>query len=604
MANKPIIDVEVNDEQFKKFLELYDGFHGKLAEAPEDWAKVDKASHAAFNAIASAMLAQNALLAKSLKGQEDFTHETDRAVSSWEKLGRHTKSAAGNIVGATKAMVKWIEVSTVVSGLLGVGSLFGIDRLGLAVTAGRRSAAGLGVSYGQQQSFGLNFGRFVDPGAVLGSVSTGLFDVTSPEYLALLRAGISPQMMAKGNAADVGAELLAKIPRTFGNVPANQRGMLANVLGYGQLGIGTEEINRYLGASPAERAKQQAAYREDAGGLGLSKGQQGAWNDFTTQLSRAGKMIENTFVVGLTPLLPGLEKLSKGFSDAIAAFLGSGTVKHWIDVLGDGLKWLGDYFASPKFKTDAEDFAKALGELAVAVVRTMTWISTFTREFINPSGPVGMDAAISNAHKYGSGAAMGPGDAKDDQRAGVWRLPFGAYLDPKDVGLVPPTIKPVPPSLLHNESFSGDASGLLNRIRYAETGNNPNQTSPRGAQGPYQFMPGTWADYGAGGDPFNPQDSRAAAGRFMSHLLAKFAGNLREATAAYNWGEGNVDKDLKQHGADWEQYLPAETKQYLAKVLGGNAPSAREQAPDPRPSITVHNNTGGSAILSASQIAI
>lgn len=588
MPNTAIVNVDVNDEQFKKFLELYDGFHAKLAEVPEDWAKVDKASSAAFNAIGAAMLAQNALLAQGLKGQRDLNEESGKAATSWEKLSRHTKDAAGHIMGAAKALAKWVEISSIVSGLLGVGSLFGLDRLGLAVTAGRRSSAGLGVSYGQQQSFGLNFGRFVDPGAVLGSVSTGIFDVTSPEYLALLKAGVSPQMLAKGNAADIGAELLAKIPQTFGKVPANQRGLMANVLGYSQLGIGAEEINRYLNASPEERAQQQKAYRADAQGLDLTKPQQSAWNNLTTQLTRAGKMIETTFVVGLTGLTGPIARLSEGFAAAVKAFASSETVRHWMDLLGDGLKQLGDWIAGPNFKSDVEDFAKHLGELVSAIAAAAKFIaSLFSSDA--PAGPKD-DQPLSLTHPF----RFGP--AKPLFGSSVQKESYS----PPDLGSAANGNMPA----LGSTANGNVPSGLLNRISYQESRGNPLAVSPKGAMGEFQFMPDTWKEYGAGGDPFNPQDSRAAAGRFMAHLLAKFAGNLREATAAYNWGEGNVDKDLKKHGADWESYLPAETKDYLAKVLGGNTQSARAQAPNPRPSITVHNNTGGSAVISAAQIAV
>ena len=40
-----------------------------------------------------------------------------------------------------------------------------------------------------------------------------------------------------------------------------------------------------------------------------------------------------------------------------------------------------------------------------------------------------------------------------------------------------------------------------------ESGWNPNATSPAGAQGIAQFMPATWATYGEGGDPFDPDDA-------------------------------------------------------------------------------------------------
>lgn len=608
MANKPIIDIDVNDEQFKSFLDLYDQFHTSLQEIPEDWAKVGKESKSAFNAIGAAMLAQNTLLTKNLRGQREFNEEARKSALSWEKLSQHTKAAAGHIVDATKSLVRWTGAATIVSGLLGAGSLFGIDRLGHAVTAGRRSSAGLGVSYGQQQAFGLNFGRYADPGSVLGSVSTGLFDVTSPEYLALLRAGVSPKQLEGGNAADIGASLLEKIPKLFGNVPANQRGLLANTYGFSQLGIGPEAINRYLAASPEERAKQQREYRGNASDLDLTKGQQRAWNDLTTMLDRAGKMIENTFVTGLAPLAPGLEKLSDGVSIAFKAFLGSDAFKEWITKAGDGLKWLGTYLSSPEFKKDAEDFAKALGDLASAIVKTVRFISSFTRHFIEDEYPPAAPGAPRPPLESPDGGDIYPPSKKRSFWDGALR-PWPFY------GLDKPMPVPTPPKTLDfgnlplkRVSFANDNAvgalpqGLLARIAYAESGFNPNAVSPKGAQGMFQFMPGTAKQYGVT-NPFDPAESARGASDYLMDLLKQFKGGLRKSVAAYNWGPGNVDKDVREHGEDWESHIPAETRNYLAKVLGGGAMPARDQVPRARPEITINNNTGGSATLTGSQVA-
>jgi hypothetical protein len=72
-----------------------------------------------------------------------------------------------------------------------------------------------------------------------------------------------------------------------------------------------------------------------------------------------------------------------------------------------------------------------------------------------------------------------------------------------------------------------------------ESGFNAGAVSPTGAQGPYQFEPGTWASYGQG-SPFNWADSTLAYIRFMILLLRMFNGNVRDALAAYNAGPGNI----------------------------------------------------------------
>lgn len=56
--------------------------------------------------------------------------------------------------------------------------------------------------------------------------------------------------------------------------------------------------------------------------------------------------------------------------------------------------------------------------------------------------------------------------------------------------------------------------------------------STAGAQGPMQFMPETWAAYGAGGDVNSPRDAILGAGRYLA--ASGFASNPDRAIYAYN----------------------------------------------------------------------
>jgi len=56
--------------------------------------------------------------------------------------------------------------------------------------------------------------------------------------------------------------------------------------------------------------------------------------------------------------------------------------------------------------------------------------------------------------------------------------------------------------------------------------------STAGAQGPMQFMPETWAQYGKGGDVNSPRDAIMGAGRFLA--ASGFAGSPDRAIYAYN----------------------------------------------------------------------
>jgi hypothetical protein len=69
--------------------------------------------------------------------------------------------------------------------------------------------------------------------------------------------------------------------------------------------------------------------------------------------------------------------------------------------------------------------------------------------------------------------------------------------------------------------------------------------SAAGAEGPYQFMPSTWATLGfPAGQEFNWATSTHAYIAFMRLLLAWSGGNVRQALAAYNAGQGNWQAGL------------------------------------------------------------
>lgn len=76
-----------------------------------------------------------------------------------------------------------------------------------------------------------------------------------------------------------------------------------------------------------------------------------------------------------------------------------------------------------------------------------------------------------------------------------------------------------------------------------ESGFDSSAISPAGAEGPWQFLPSTFASYGSG-SPFNWQDSTLAYINFMRFLLNYFHGSVRYALAGYNAGPGNPGAGL------------------------------------------------------------
>jgi murein DD-endopeptidase MepM/ murein hydrolase activator NlpD len=103
--------------------------------------------------------------------------------------------------------------------------------------------------------------------------------------------------------------------------------------------------------------------------------------------------------------------------------------------------------------------------------------------------------------------------------------------------------------------------------------------SSAGAEGIAQLMP----QYYQGVNRRDPDASLRAAATSMRHYLAANDGDVRKALASYNAGLGTVQSLVAAHGANWERGLPGETKQYLAAIVGSDAPKANALGPSARP---------------------
>ncbi len=91
---------------------------------------------------------------------------------------------------------------------------------------------------------------------------------------------------------------------------------------------------------------------------------------------------------------------------------------------------------------------------------------------------------------------------------------------------------------------------LLQALVAAESGFDAQAVSPKGARGLMQLMPATAQRYGVQGDKklslekklHDPRINIAAGSRYLGDLIAMFPGRLELAVAAYNAGEGAVQR--------------------------------------------------------------
>ena len=128
-------------------------------------------------------------------------------------------------------------------------------------------------------------------------------------------------------------------------------------------------------------------------------------------------------------------------------------------------------------------------------------------------------------------------------------------------------------------------AALIAAVIYAESRFRDGQRSHAGAEGLMQITPATAHDIArkSGGTEFvtgdlaSPQVNISYGAWYLRYLMGRYAGNRTFALAAYNAGEGNVDRWIdraRQRNAELTvAAIPfAETRRYVQRVL-----DAREQ---------------------------
>lgn len=118
-------------------------------------------------------------------------------------------------------------------------------------------------------------------------------------------------------------------------------------------------------------------------------------------------------------------------------------------------------------------------------------------------------------------------------------------------------------------------------IPIIESGFKTNALSKASAKGPWQFMAPTAKDHELKIDWFidersDFEKSTVAAAKYLKMLSKMFDSDWHLVLAAYNGGQGRVQRAMKRSGVDnfWDlsetqKYLPKETREYVPLILAG-----------------------------------
>jgi soluble lytic murein transglycosylase-like protein len=511
MAAKSIVEVEIRDEQFRGFYEMFQKYQKQLDEMPEGWEKVagviDDAGDGMKSFAKASMSSKDFMMIAAIQA-DAISKAMQKATGVQDKFNTRAKDGAiqmGKMAKASKEMHK--DISTMSSVLLKLsavgGSILTLPAAVLASTnalAGQNvQARGLGLRIGQTQAFEANFEKYGLNASDLANTANAQGDMS--KWGAYLAAGLSPSQIQNEDAEQLTYDYYKAASSKFREWQKSGAPAASLAQSYGFTNqFSLQQLRAGASYSDADLAASQQKELEDARKNAVDQATADKASDVKASLKSDWAQVMNTFNDQMATASPELKLL--GDSAAAAAV-------NLLKVAGPEAKAVLDALEGPPISRSAA------GQM--------------------------YDSVVGGFAKFGYAVR---------DRLGVGRLPN--------------------PSVLENAQ--GLPFGLLAAQAMAESSGNPNAKSPKGALGLMQFMGPTARQYGVD-DPTDPAQAIRGASYYDRDLLKRYGGDIRKALAAYNWGMGNakdprLDADIAKNGANWEAHIPAATEAYINKVVG------------------------------------
>jgi|GEM_PF-686100 len=616
MPNKPIITIQVNDDQFKAFSELFDKHQEKVQALPKDWEKISGSASEGSEAMAAAIATVTTGLMEAGKhahllsshlhsaseAQRQFGVASRQGAVHMHSMAKDAKTVADRVFGIGKFLFK-VGVLGGASGLLGG---FGLDKLAQSAVSNQRGARSLGLSTGQYRAFGTDFGRYVDPSA-LENIANAKNDYLGRIWLQRA-TGMSADAIQSQDAGTLAGSLAMKAHDWWDKTPAAQRTSTnLQTAGFTELGFSLDDMRRLGAASKEELAQAQRQYQADSKRLNITDRSTDALFTFRRDLLLAGQSLETAFSRRLAQLGPSLGGLITVLEKDAEILINKIFTPQHVQAIEHGVDQFTKFLGSDVFKKDMDTFLGALDAVASALWKFAKWLapnSGLTDPNASPSSPApiaalkptteGVRQATWVAEKYND-IVSGKSHlaAKDSVIAGLLRSYSVSH------GIEPALLHESPQykrAFSELESANRLPAGILSALGAAESGFDPKAKSNKGAQGLMQLMPAVSKALGVQ-NPYDPMQSAMGGSVLFKQLQGRYHGDLRKEIAAWNWNPRSLDADIRKNGENWENHAPKETRDFIERVMRNLAQIQREQPI--KVEVHVTNKTGTNVAVSA-----
>jgi hypothetical protein len=403
MAFKSIIDIDINDEKFKSFLESFQRYSEEAEKAPEDWHRLAESISGAEKRVRGFGNSQGKAFkdtrdhvnaaGKSLRGYSGSagaaSTSTRRLDGSLVKTNRHQKSFIESVRHSSKGL-KGFSVDAAASafdldallgpaaavagiltavGIAAAKAALGLDKL---TAAKAKNAKEMGMTIAQQQAF-QNYGSqmFENPDAAAAAMYRA--KMNPQDRQPLLAAGMTEQQIEHESVPQALFTYAKDIRAKLRAAPAAERGALWHSYGadkilggMGGMGLLLNTHTKHINDYQAEYKKHEAAYA-----ISMRKAHD------AVRTSQAASELKGKITTDL----------EKGAASKTATAASLGVIRAGRSTV-NGIDWAATSFATKieqaggVLVSDAEKAADAIGS---AVHKAADWVGK-KAGLINPIG--------------------------------------------------------------------------------------------------------------------------------------------------------------------------------------------------------------------------
>lgn len=372
MSKRSIIEIDVHDEKWSKFMESFDAYEKALGDMPEEWRKIGQTLGHVGGVFGDGAKEVMKILEGSAANLSEMGQNIKNATHGMNQFSRSAsvaKSGLGGLARDAKSIAKTIfSMGAGLFKLAGIGSILGIlgapFLLGESAYRRQKESLGLGMTPGQVSAFDVHMSPFVsNPKSVLETAANAKNDISKWPWLAAM--GIDVGRAIKKNPEDLSFEMInnaRSIWKRAGET-GQQTIQYAEARGLTQMGFSLDDLRRLASISRPQLMAAETSARADAGALGFSRKVGDEWTNLVVTLKKAGAEIESVLIRGLAPLAPEFAKFATDMAADFVKFVQSRGFHKVIGDIKTDLLGLEKFLQSKKVQGDLKDFASAVMEV-------------------------------------------------------------------------------------------------------------------------------------------------------------------------------------------------------------------------------------------------